>query len=565
MSGLDYIIEAELTGPLSVQWIDSFSDAIQRAFGRWAVGQLDVDAGRPGEYWGDLDNQVVRAIAVSADPQIATNLAELLVVEGNERHRALKAAAARAGMSEKQSVPTLRKRIVGLVPRWLSRPEIVGLTMAISYPGAWDAVADEIGRTAYEKLPAWAIGGAATEWQLINHLLLAEYFRQCRLPTAALVAHDLLEAGSGLLSLRGSLVNTSRWISRTQVGEAQIPISGFKGHVALAHSDRSALVACVERESMSTATGNGFMGRIAGPHTGDVPEAVRAGQVDAAAWLRGRRAAYLRYERTVLAFMGLASIWQIVRAYAVALAVPIYRSNDAPIGIPKILKDPRIQFPEPLKDRIRMLFDSGMGNVRNRVIHGVFIHSSSKRLHDNLVAGGLTPRQTAANRDPHTPENIAGLVLDCLQYVDRETQQLVALTPAQLDWGGPSRLTSQQFNDCASLVQDLMPNDDRSNAEAVEDLRRWLSAYFRVVMPGLGQFFRLGYIGFMQRHSQNTLPRVHGFAVIFEATYRLTCHLVKVEVVDKGPFQNTPLGKPICIQYRCWTRKVFVPRRCTTA
>jgi hypothetical protein len=38
------------------------------------------------------------------------------------------------------------------------------------------------------------------------------------------------------------------------------------------------------------------------------------------------------------------------------------------------------------------------------------------------------------DRDPHPPENITGLVLECLQYLDNEIARLTALTPADFDW-----------------------------------------------------------------------------------------------------------------------------------
>jgi len=195
-----------------------------------------------------------------------------------------------------------------------------------------------------------------------------------------------------------------------------------------------------------------------------------------------------------------------------------------------------------------MIFDSGRGNIRNRVMHGVFM-LAGKRLQDNLIAGGLAARPSPLERDAHTPENIANLVLECLQYLDNEVVGITNLSQADFDWGAPSRPSTQQFESAKTLAQDLIPNDDRSNAEEVEAFRMWLSAYFRVVFPGLGQFCRLGYVGFIQRYSQDTLPLVHGLAIIFEATFRLTCHLIKLEVVDKPTIRNASSGSPICIQY----------------
>jgi hypothetical protein len=451
-------------------------------------------------------------------------------------------------MSGRQSKRKLCTRIAAMTPKWLARPEIIALATEFPVLACWKAIANEIGRRAYEHYMAWRARGATDEWRLMNYLLLAEYFRQCRHANARQVAHDLIEAANGVLCIRGALVNTSRWIGRNAVAEEPIPISGFYGGVRLHHKDRSALLAAVQRESTLTPSLNGVMHRIAGPHTQDIPEAVRSGQVDTAVWLRARGFAYLRYERSILTYMGIAAIEQMVRALAVNRGVPNYRPNGAPDGIPGIVRDPRMGVPVPLAERICMIFDSGKGNIRNRVMHGVFI-LTGKRLQDNLVAGGLAARPTPLEQDAHTPENIANLVMECLQYLDNEVSRIANLTQAEFDWGSPSRLSTQQFEVGKTLASDLIPNDDWSNAEAVERYRQWLSAYFRVVFPGLGQFFRLGYIGFIQRYSQDTLPLVHGLAIIFEATFRLTCHLIKMEVVDKPAMGNASSGAPVCIQY----------------
>jgi hypothetical protein len=549
MTGIDYVLEAELTGPLAGPWMAAFAEAMRESIARWAVDQIDLEAGSPRDSWTTLDDPTTRAVAIASDPLLGPRLAEILVPDGRGgQHRPLEAATARAGMSGHQSKPKLCARIAAMTPRWLTRPEIIALTTEFPLPACWKSIANEIGRRTYDRYTAWRAGGAADEWRLINCLLLAEYFRQCRNANAKQVAHDLIDAANGVMSIRSSLVNTSRWINPTAVAEEPIPISGFYGGVRLQHGDRSALLAAVHRESASTAGLNGVMHRIAGPHTQDVPEAVRSGQIDMAAWLRARGFAYLRYERSILTYMGIAAIEQIVRALAVNRGVPNYRPNGAPDGIPGMVQNPQLSLPAPLTERICMIFDSGKGNIRNRVMHGVFM-LAGKRLQDNLIAAGLATRPTPLERDAHTPENIANLVLECLQYLDNVAAGIANLTQADFDWGAASRLSTQQIEAGKTLAQDLIPNDDWSNAEEVEASRRWLSAYFRVVFPGLGQFFRLGYVGFIQRYSQDTLPLVHGLAIIFEATFRLTCHLIKMEVVDKPAIGNANSGSPICIQY----------------
>jgi hypothetical protein len=389
MTGLDYIIEAELTGPLAVAWLNGLATAMQESLARWAADQIDFDRGVPLESWLRLDDPAVRTVAIASDPKLGSGLAGILIPEKDAGVHADLEAAAQRFVTGNQSKVKLRGRIAPLVPRWLPRPEIVELAASMPIPQFWVTLANEIGRRIYPKYADWRAAGAAREWQFMNYLLIAEYFRQCRHTNAARVAQDLHEASNSAMSIRGSLVNTARWVSREAVAETAVPISGFYGSVQLQHRDRSTLLACMHRESASTASGNGVMSRIAGPHTADVPEDVRSGRVSTAAWLRARGFAYLRYERTILAFMGIASIEQLVRAYAAHRNVPNYKPNGAPDGVPSLLKHQNMQLPKALGDKIRMIFDSGKGNIRNRVMHGAFMLTSTKRMHDNLMAGGM--------------------------------------------------------------------------------------------------------------------------------------------------------------------------------
>ena len=82
-----------------------------------------------------------------------------------------------------------------------------------------------------------------------------------------------------------------------------------------------------------------------------------------------------------------------------------------------------------------MIFDSGKGNIRNRVMHGIFM-LTGKRLQDNLIASGLATRPTPLERDAHTSENIANLVLECLQYLDNKVVRGSQPLPKPTSTGG---------------------------------------------------------------------------------------------------------------------------------
>lgn len=72
-----------------------------------------------------------------------------------------------------------------------------------------------------------------------------------------------------------------------------------------------------------------------------------------------------------------------------------------------------------------------------------------------------------------------------------------------------------------------------------------LATYFRAVMPGLGQFFRLSYAGFVRRFSPDSFVLIHALGMTFEAVYRLTAHLLGMKVL-----QESESGASLRFQYR---------------
>ena len=211
MTGIDYVLEAELTGPLAGPWMAALAEAMQESIARWATDQIDLESGILRDSWTALDDPTTRAVAIASDPLLGPRLAGILVPDGRGgQHLPLEAATTRAGMSGRQSKPKLCARIAAMTRRWLTRPEIIALATEFRLPACWKAIANEIGRRTYERYSTWRAAGATDEWRLINYLVLAEFFRQCHHANGRQVAHDLIEAANGVLLIRGTLVNTSR-------------------------------------------------------------------------------------------------------------------------------------------------------------------------------------------------------------------------------------------------------------------------------------------------------------------------------------------------------------------
>ncbi len=529
MNGIDHIIEAELTGPLAATWKVAFERSITESIARWAADQLDLCSGRVGADWDRLDDPLFRTSISMSDASLGAGVAKYL-----EDHIDQLRTTIQKAVGNRQTRESVRRRVAALVPRWLSRPDVSSMLTVLPFSHDWTFVADEIGRRLHRAYRTWLPIPAREEWQLLNQLVLAEYFRQCRHLRASQVRNELDDANTGLLSIRGTLQNTITNVTASGVEGDGVAVSAFSGGITTLHPNLSDLLATVSRESRETAAGNGVMRRIVGGHhRSEQPGAVRIGQVAMTAVQSARELAYARYERSILAYMAIAAIEQLLRALAThRMGAGFHmKAGNVPKGVPGWLDG--LGLPRGLVDRILVLFDSARGNVRNRIMHGVFVFTSTKRLQDNLSVVGLAPPLPVGTLpDRYTPANIAHLALECLRDVDAQLAG-VALTDADFAWATAWQLTADEITFCRSLARGMVPNADQSNFEAANNRRSELSEYFRAVMPGLGQFFRLGYIGAIQSHSSNTLPLLHGLGLVFEPIYRLTCHLLGLEVVQK--------------------------------
>ncbi len=529
MTGIDYIIDAELTGPLAGNLIVAFEEAYRESIAKWAVDRLDLASGGLGADWDQLDDPLFRTGLAMADDNLNAGVAHQLDDRIDHLRTTIKEV-----VGNRQTREATRSRIAALVPNWLTRADIKTLFGVSPFTLDWSFIADEIGRRLHRTCHSWLPIPAREEWRLINQLVLAEYFRQCRHPRASQVRNELGEAGTGLMSIRGTLQNTITNVSASGIQGDEVPISSFSGGINMFQSHLSDSLDTVSRESRETASGNGVMRRIVGGHhRREQPHAVRAGRFAMTSVESARDLAYARYERTILAYMAIASIEQMLRALATNREGSAFhlKAGNIPKGVPGWVE--HLGLPPGLVDRILVLFDSARGNVRNRIMHGVFVFTSTKRLQDNLsVLGMAPPLPSGSSPDRYTPANIAHLALECLRDLDAQFVG-VPFTDADFEWAAAWRLTADEITFCSSLASELVLNADQSNLIEADNRRKELSEYFRAVMPGLGQFFRLGYIGVIQSHSTNTLPLLHGLGIVFEPIYRLTCHLLGLEVVQK--------------------------------
>jgi len=254
MTGIDHIIEAELTGPLDACWTAALERAFSESIARWAVDRLDIGSGQVGADWDRLDDPLFRATIPPADASLNAGVARRLEDQIDHLRTTITAV-----VKNRQTRESVRGRIAALLPRWLTRPDVTSLLAMSPFARDWSFVADEIGRRLHRACRTWLPIPAREEWLLINHLVIAEYFRQCRHERASQVRDELGDANMGLLSIRGTLQNTITHVTASCVEGDAVPVSSFSGGITLLHPHLSDLLDTLSRESRETAAGNGVM------------------------------------------------------------------------------------------------------------------------------------------------------------------------------------------------------------------------------------------------------------------------------------------------------------------
>lgn len=539
MPSIEDVVQSELSGPLRDRWLTALRRATREALGGHAVGLLDLDAvaTRPG--WERLDDPVRRAEVAGNAAGLYGRCAELLVTELGQ-FGALRQAVRDAGHG-KQSAPSIRRRVVTVAPALMRLPASVGELTASPFSAGWDFVGDAVARRVYAEYRGRIPTPARDEWRLMNRLILVEYFRQCRLPEARLVAEELAETAQGLLSVRGTLVCAAQAVAASGATGEPVPLATLAGGITLRHRGLSDLLGAVADESAATPAGRGVMRRVVGRFHADPPNAVREGLVAMGQVQDARLRSYRRYEHSLTAYMGVAAIEQLLRAWATNRGVDHLRAGGLPAPVAAWLED--LNLPAVLDGRVRTLFDPARAGVRNRMMHSGFLLTASKSLQENLAVANPA-RYGGAAADPYAPENVARLVLECLRDLDAVAGATVALTGADLGWAGPWRLTAAELDIGRRVYCDLLPRPGGPTAESARLWAQHLSTYFRAVMPGLGQFFRLAYVGFVRPYSGDSFVLIHALGLVFEAVYRLTAHLVGVKVV-----QESESGDSLRFQY----------------
>ena len=500
LASIEDVLEQTLRANGNSLWLQAWRPAVQRCLATAILSKIDLDAGSVTAGLSHFDDPAVRAQVVIAE----ANLQDLCIVELLKLHASLNAALVQGGFDQRSGRRMerhLRTILPGLIQQAVNSAEIT----ANPFPVAWNAAADLLAQNAYyqsaQEPPLFS------ETRLHNTLLLSGFFLGCQYSSAADVEIAINQLGRSMLSVRGSAVRIVENVSASGV-EDQIPrLSTRHGAINLHLAGLSDLLQATVDESEEIAAGNGVLHRVT------------VGSAPAPPWLmQARDTAYRQYEYTLLGYMALASIEQLIRAWASARGVDTHQGG-RPRNLAQLI--PQLGCTTALQDRLKEVCNPSAANIRGRVMHGGLLEVETQRSEALLK---LTKPAAHGYRNPFSPENICQLCLECLQLLDQEASA-VGITEKNLEWSIAFWLTTAELETGCYLYSEFLDYDEQA---------AWwnhISMYLRAVAPNVKQFFSVGFMGWMGS-GKDRLVRFMAAVLIFETLYRATAQLHGIRVLQ---------------------------------
>jgi len=454
---------------------------------------INLDDASVATDWARFDDPAVRDQLVASN----TDLHDFCVAELLKLQKSLNAAVMQAGF-DRRSTGRMERHLRIILPGLIRQPISNAEIAANPFPFAWKAAANLLARNAYDQTAKEP--SSRTETRLHNTLLLSGFFLGCQYARAVDAEIALRQLGRPMLSIRGSIVRIIENISAAGVEDQTARLSSRSGGIRLQMAGLSDLLQATAEESQEIAAGNGVLHRVT------------RGAATAPAWLvQARDIAYRQYEYTLLGYMALGSIEQLIRAWGSVKGVGTHQGG-RPREIASLI--PQLGCSTTLEGRLEEICATTAANIRGRVMHGGLLEVETQRTEALL---NFVKPATQSYQSPFSPENICQLCLECLELLDHEAA-IAGIAQKDLTWSSAFWLTAEELDTGRYLYSEFLNGD--------EQIQWWkhLSTYLIAVVPNVKQFFSVGFMGWMGS-GKDRLVRFMAAILIFESLYRTTVQL----------------------------------------
>lgn len=481
-------------------WLQAWRPVVRECVATVMLSGMDLNDVSAAMGWERFDDPSVRAQLVNTNP----DLHNLCVAGLLKLLKSLNAAVIQAGY-DKRSTGRMARHLGLILPALINHPLSSAEITADPFPSAWETAAHLLARSAYEQ--SAQDPHSRRETRLHNTLLLSGFFLGCSYTRASSAEIALKQIGSPMLSVRGSIVRIVENFSPFGVDDQMPRLSNRSGGINLHLGGLSDLLRATAEESQEIAAGNGVMHRVTSGSAFDPMWPVQA-----------RDVAYRQYEYTILGYMALGSIEQLIRAWASAKGVGS-RQSLRPQEIASLI--PQLGCSKTLEVLLEEICATTTANIRGRVMHGGLLEVETQRTEALLH---LVDPTTRGYRSPFSPENVCQLCFECLELLDQEAAT-AGITLRDLAWSRTFCLTEAELDTGRYLYSEFLNGDEQA------EWWDYLSKYLGAVAPNLKQFFSVGFMGWMGS-GKDRLVRFMAAILIFESLYRITVQLYDFPVLQ---------------------------------
>lgn len=520
-------VEAALRDPSFLLWKTAWRRTVVEVLATEVANRIDVMTTDVSTDWDQLDDQqflsslvpnsdTIREICgrhllppgknVSSSPSI------IITTVGHPKD-IINSFIIRDGCS-KRTAGKLMEHIttvsVSLIPDLISQCEFAD----VFCPAFWTEVGHRIAATTFENNKTDSF---QPDWLILNQLLLAEWLFGCQFSKAVHVRVAFKRMKKSLLGIRGQLFRIPTHISGNGIDDAP-PTRIPETYARFASSAQLEIMRTLEVTADHTQAGNGIFYE-------------HMKKIESSLYMKNCASLY---EYTTLAYLATSCIEQLVRGYASSLRIDHLKPGGAPIGLNAVLIDNDLPaLSADTQSLIQQLFDTSGSNIRNRMMHGLLLDSEAKWDETAAAAKNHLPMSVWTN-DPFLPQNMYSVCHLVLARIDADLHRTKMITSMEFDWAEKLCPSAADIAFATSVSSDLIRewNEGRLNDDDswVERLDRYAVKF----MPSLQHFSTSAVLGWHQDSGHKPLARFCGFALSFEAAYRLTVHLLGFEVLQKS-------------------------------
>lgn len=481
-------------------WYESLYSVLLVELTEKAASMIDIERITLSNDWESLDNARYRERLIPSTRITWEKCIDRLLQNRKQINKKLQGK----GFNE-QSTSQLSKRFFIIVPTLLNS-SVRSVAKESPFPVLWRNLSNNLAAKFFKECK-----NASSISEKENHqkLLFVGFLWSCKFPEAKYLRQFLNNCENQPNGLRGKLFRIPEAISANGIIDPPIPLARHPKNVILKFESQSDLVSATTEEVRMAMKLDGFCHRIikAIPHT-DYDKIGLNQQT------RGARSKLSQmYEYTILAYMALSCIEQMLRTWAEAIKVKHLKQNGHPKGVLDWIKDLN---PSPsLQLAIEELYSPKCSNIRNRIMHGNLLEIENKSLEMFLeLSESSKEARTDIANDSYNSENIANICINCLLAIDCEIPTSCFGNKSLLSWANRFLLSKADIQFGLRLDPDFYTTN--LGLKNFDNIILYADAFF----PALRQFVPIGFIGWLKGGLPRSLVMMCAFGFVFENLFR---------------------------------------------